>query len=101
MIRRIYAIPVDLVEANAFVDTHHRHHKPVVGHKFSIGAVLDEKIVGVVIVGRPVSRRRDDGMTLEVRGFARTARATPARFFTEPPLGPRSHWVTAGSGRTF
>ena len=58
--------PIDLDEANAFVSQHHRHHRPVVGHKFSIGAVVDNAIVGVVIVGRPVSRMRDDGMTLEV-----------------------------------
>lgn len=58
--------PVDLAEANAFVTKHHRHHRAVAGHKFSLGAVLADKIVGVAIVGRPVSRRRDDGMTLEV-----------------------------------
>ena len=29
--------PMTLKEANAFVEQHHRHHKPVVGHKFSIG----------------------------------------------------------------
>lgn len=59
-------VPLDLAEANTFVAEHHRHHKPVVGHKFSLGAVLAEKIVGVVIVGRPVARMRDDGATLEV-----------------------------------
>ena len=32
----------------------------------SIGAALADKIIGVCIVGRPVSRRRDDGLTLEV-----------------------------------
>lgn len=58
--------PITLSEANAFVANHHRHHRPVVGHKFSIGAVKDDKIVGVVIVGRPVARGRDDGLTLEV-----------------------------------
>lgn len=57
---------VSLAAANAFVAAWHRHHKPVVGHKFSIGAVLDGVLVGVVIVGRPVSRLRDDGSTLEV-----------------------------------
>lgn len=57
--------PIDLGEANAFVSTHHRHHKPVVGHKFSI-AVSDDCIRGVAIVGRPVSRHLDDGWTLEV-----------------------------------
>lgn len=60
------ACPITLAEANAFVEQHHRHHKKVVGHKFSIGAVKDDKIVGVVIVGRPVARGRDDGLTLEV-----------------------------------
>lgn len=59
-------VRIDLAEANAFVKEHHRHHKPVVGHLFSIGACLGEKIVGVAIVGRPVSRMRDDGMTAEV-----------------------------------
>jgi len=63
---RLRPIPVDLAEANAFVSRHHRHHKPVVGHKFSIGAVLGDVVVGVAIVGRPVSRHRDDGLTLEV-----------------------------------
>ena len=58
--------PITLKEANAFVEQHHRHHKPVVGHKFSIGATDGEKIVGVAIVGRPVSRYLDDGWTLEV-----------------------------------
>jgi hypothetical protein len=59
-------VPIDLDEANAFVAQHHRHHGKVVGHKFSLGCISDGKIVGVAIVGRPVSRRRDDGMTLEL-----------------------------------
>jgi hypothetical protein len=63
---KLQRIPLSLPEANAFVELHHRHHKPVVGHKFSLGAVLDNEIVGVVIVGRPVTRARDDGATLEV-----------------------------------
>ncbi|MCJ2085538.1 hypothetical protein MKK88_05950 [Methylobacterium sp. E-005] len=60
------ALPIGLDEANVFVARHHRHHAPVVGHKFSIGCANDSEIVGVVIVGRPVSRHRDDGLTLEV-----------------------------------
>jgi len=60
------AVPLSLAEANAFVTQHHRHHKPVVGHKFSIGAATEDDIVGVAIIGRPVSRHRDDGLTLEV-----------------------------------
>jgi|TARA_R110000824_G_scaffold106324_3_gene251169 hypothetical protein len=63
---RLATVPITLAEANEFVRQHHRHHQPVVGHKFSIGAAKGDEIVGVVIVGRPVSRRRDDGATLEV-----------------------------------
>jgi hypothetical protein len=58
--------PCDLGEANQFVRKHHRHHPPVVGHKFSLAAISDGKIVGVAIVGRPVARLRDDGETLEI-----------------------------------
>ncbi len=59
-------LPCSLAQANAFVQQHHRHHRPVIGHKFSLAAVLGGKVVGVAIVGRPVSRFRDDGLTLEV-----------------------------------
>ncbi len=59
-------VPMAFDIAAAFVAEHHRHHTPPVGHKFSIGAVRDDRLVGVVIVGRPVARRRDDGATLEV-----------------------------------
>ena len=57
--------PMTLKEANAYVEQYHRHHGPVVGHKFSIGCSDGEKIVGVAIVGRPVARHLDDGWTLE------------------------------------
>ena len=58
--------PVTLAEANEFVRLHHRHHHPVKFHKFSIGAILNDAIVGVAIVHRPVAIARDDGLTLEV-----------------------------------
>lgn len=63
---RLMAVPLKFDEAADFVRRLHRHHTPSVGHKFSIGALLGETLVGVVIVGRPVSRMRDDGLTLEV-----------------------------------
>ena len=62
----IEIVPISLKEANTFVSAYHRHHGPVTGHKFSIGLSDGVKIVGVVIVGRPVSRYLDDGWTLEV-----------------------------------
>lgn len=59
--------PISLEEANIFVEEHHRHHNPVVGHKFSIAVSDDTNTVrGVAIVGRPVSRMLDNGWTLEV-----------------------------------
>ncbi len=59
-------IPLSLAEANEFVRRHHRHHGDVTGHKFSLGAVRNSEIAGVAIIGRPVARGRDDGLTLEV-----------------------------------
>ena len=74
---QLTVVPLDLADANEFVRAHHRHHVPVVGHKFSLAvARSDEKvhgvwpIVGVAIVGRPVARSRDDGWTLEVTRLA-------------------------------
>ena len=59
-------VPLKLAEANAFVAAHHRHHKPVVGHRFSIGAAENGVLVGAAIVGRPMARHFDDGVTAEV-----------------------------------
>jgi len=50
---RLQIVPVELSEANAFVTLHHRHHRPAVGHRFSLAAALGGEIVGVAIVGRP------------------------------------------------
>ena len=51
--------PLTLKELNAFVEAHHRHHKPVQGHRFSIGLENDGALVGAISVGRPVSRHCD------------------------------------------
>lgn len=63
---RLWTAPITFEDAADFVRVHHRHHTPPQGHKFSIAAMSEESLVGVVIVGRPVARRRDDGLTLEV-----------------------------------
>lgn len=60
------AIPMSTAEANQFVASFHRHNKPVQGAKFAIGASHSDRLVGVAIVGRPVSRRLDDGVTAEI-----------------------------------
>lgn len=62
------AIPLKLAEANAFVAAHHRHHKPVRFHLFSIGAQdKSGQLIGAAIVMRPVSQGRSfDGRMAEV-----------------------------------
>lgn len=61
------AIPIELKEAQAYINKYHRHHKASHRDKFRIAASNDGKdIIGVVQVGRPVSRVLDDGHTLEV-----------------------------------
>ena len=42
-------IPLDLVQANALVAQWHRHHNPVVGHKFSLGALDNNRLCGAAI----------------------------------------------------
>lgn len=46
---------VELKDANEFILNHHRHHKRIQGHRFSIGALLDNKLVGVAVIGRPIA----------------------------------------------
>lgn len=60
-------VPVEFKDACEFVAAHHRHHEPPIGHKFSLGVAVGEVLVGVAIVGRPVSRIiQATGRTLEV-----------------------------------
>lgn len=69
------ARPLTLAQANGLVAFWHRHHKPVQGHRFSIGAYVEihnfiEEDVGVVIVGRPVARAVDQYRIAEVTRLA-------------------------------
>ena len=58
--------PIELKDANNFVSLLHRHHKPAQGHRFSISAWREGVLVGVAIVGRPVSRMYNTLEVLEV-----------------------------------
>lgn len=57
------AIPLTLADANKFVSQHHRHHRPVRFHLFSIGCQNDSGLCGAIIVMRPVNQ------SCEVYGF--------------------------------
>ena len=60
-------VSLELKRANEFVALHHRHHKPVQGHRFSIGCVDNEGVLrGACIVGRPVARAINPTEVLEV-----------------------------------
>lgn len=71
---------IELADANAFVARVHRHHKPVVGHRFSLAALVDTELVGVAIVGRPVARMTDQKMTVEVTRLATDGRKNACSF---------------------
>lgn len=68
--QRLEIVPIHFREACEFVVRHHRHHRPPVGHRFSLAVAAEGIVVGVAIVGRPVARRQQDGYTLEVNRLA-------------------------------
>ena len=59
-------VPLTLGQANEMVARLHRHHKPVVGHRFSLGWQKDGELVGAAIVGRPVARMTSQYEACEV-----------------------------------
>ena len=63
---KLKAVPIKQREAKAFIKKHHRHHLPPVGSIFQLAVARGAELVGVAIIGRPVSRMLDDGFTLEV-----------------------------------
>lgn len=59
--------PILQHKAFAFVAQHHRHHPPPRGDLWRHCVTTEDgSVVGVAIVGRPVSRNLDDGLTCEV-----------------------------------
>jgi hypothetical protein len=60
-------VPLSLKQMNEFITQHHRHHKVIRGHRFSIGAIDGNgKLVGACSVGRPVARGCDPYRVAEV-----------------------------------
>ena len=47
--------PLPLRHAKEWVALYHSHHKPPVGHLWSVGAYSGEELIGCVIVSRPVA----------------------------------------------
>lgn len=66
---RLELVPMHRDEAIFYIQAHHRHLKKTnlrQGYKFALAACMDDRIVGVVMVGRPVAGALQDGWTLEV-----------------------------------
>jgi len=61
-------VPFSLREANDFVVSYHRHNGRTArnGGKFAIGASVGDDLIGVAIVGNPISATFMDGFTAEV-----------------------------------
>jgi hypothetical protein len=91
----LYVQPLTLAQANSLVAQWHRHHKPVRGHRFSVGAYDDGRPCGAAIVGRPVGGGPDQYVIAEVTRlvtdgthnactllYGATARAAKAMGFT-------------------
>ena len=58
---KLRVVPLTLRQANELVLSWHRHHKPVQGHRFSLGLVdEDGEYRGAAICGRPVARLAGD-----------------------------------------
>ena len=65
---KLEAVPISLINAGRVVSAWHRHHKAPQGGLFAVGCrrVGQSAINGVAIIGRPVSRRLDDGFSAEI-----------------------------------
>lgn len=64
---KLRAIPIELKDANAFVEAFHRHHAPVYRDKFRVDCINDDNhLCGVIQAARPVARHLDDRKTIEI-----------------------------------
>ena len=59
--------PITLREANNYVAQHHRHNQPTNGHEWSLACYDGNRLCGVAIAGQPITRKPDDGLTIEIR----------------------------------
>lgn len=66
MNKSLTIVPIFQAKAFAFIQKYHRHHKKPVGSIFQIAAAAEGVICGVAIIGRPVARASQDGLTAEV-----------------------------------
>lgn len=65
---KLRVVPCSLRKANDFVEVYHRHNLRTArdGGKFAVAVARDRCVVGVAIVGNPLSASFMDGFTAEV-----------------------------------
>src|ERR1051325_654731 len=51
-------VPITIKDAKRFIRAHHRTHRPPQGGLFALAVAEGERICGVAVVGRPISRIR-------------------------------------------
>jgi hypothetical protein len=68
MTPKLRVVPCSLRKANDFVEIFHRHNLRTSrdGGKFAVAVAADSDVVGVAIVGNPLSATLMDGLTAEV-----------------------------------
>jgi hypothetical protein len=62
-------LPITLRKANDFVAEHHRHSGRTArnGGKFAIGAMFEGNLIGIAIVGNPLSATSTQYLLLSLR----------------------------------
>jgi hypothetical protein len=53
-------VPMTIKDAKRYLKKHHRTHKPCEGGLFALGVADDGRLCGVAVIGRPISRIRQD-----------------------------------------
>lgn len=69
MAKVIFVKPITIKRANEFIEKNHRHHRPTARNtgRWALAAYdLNNKMVGAVIAGNPVSATYMDGVTIEL-----------------------------------
>lgn len=59
-------MPMSRDEANAFIGVVHRHHGPVVSHRFAVGAWVEGTLVGTAVVGNTKARALHERTAAEI-----------------------------------
>lgn len=74
----LHLVPCSVKDAEAFIEQHHRHHRPPQKRRFAVAVAIDGEVVGVAIISDPVARELDDGWTAEVSRVCVSARRVVA-----------------------